>query len=36
LTWFRRQPGVKWFDGSGDSDDIKKLVHQFVEQLLTF
>jgi len=36
LTWFRRQSNVKWFDGPGDSDHIKKMVHQFVETTLTF
>src|SRR6185436_19387358 len=32
LTWFRRQLNVKWFSGSGDTDEIKKMVHQFVVQ----
>ncbi len=36
LTWFRRQANVTWFDGPGDSDEIKKLVHSLVRQLVTF
>ena len=36
MTWFRKQPGVTWFDGLGDSEEIKKKVCQFVQPLLTF
>jgi tRNA dimethylallyltransferase len=36
LTWFRRQPDVKWFNGPGDNSDIKQMVREFVQQLLIF
>lgn len=36
LTWFRNQPDVTWFDGPGDSDEIKKKVHQFLQMFLNF
>src|SRR5215831_18398508 len=36
LTWFRRQADVKWFNGPGDNRDIKEMVRDFVQQLLTF
>jgi tRNA dimethylallyltransferase len=36
MTWFRKQSDVTWFDGPGDSDDIKNKVHQFVEPFATF
>ncbi len=36
MTWFRKQPNVSWFDGPGDSDEIKERVHQFLKPLLTF
>jgi tRNA dimethylallyltransferase len=36
MTWFRKQPEVTWFDGPGDSEEIKNTVHQFVQPLLTF
>jgi tRNA dimethylallyltransferase len=36
MTWFRKQPGITWFDGLGDTDEIKKKVCQFVQPLLTF
>jgi tRNA dimethylallyltransferase len=36
ITWFRKQPDVTWFDGPGDSDDIKKKVYQFVKPFVTF
>jgi len=35
MTWFRNQSGVTWFDGPGDSDEIKNRVHQFLKPLLT-
>jgi tRNA dimethylallyltransferase len=34
LTWFRKQHGIAWFDGPGDSDEIKREVHQFLETWL--
>src|SRR5437867_6114554 len=34
MTWFRKQPEVTWFDGPGDSEQIKKKVRQFLEPLL--
>jgi tRNA dimethylallyltransferase len=36
MTWFRKQPGMTWFDGLGDTEEIKKKVCQFVQPLLTF
>jgi tRNA dimethylallyltransferase len=36
MTWFRKQPDVRWFDGPGDSDEIKNRVHQFLEKLVNF
>jgi tRNA dimethylallyltransferase len=34
LTWFRNQPGIRWFDGPGDSNEIQMEVHQFLESWL--
>jgi tRNA dimethylallyltransferase len=36
ITWFRRQCEVTWFDGSGDSEEIKNKVHQFLRPLVNF
>jgi tRNA dimethylallyltransferase len=36
MTWFRKQSEVTWFDGPGDSEQIKNKVHRFVQPLLTF
>jgi tRNA dimethylallyltransferase len=36
MTWFRKQSDVTWFDGPGDSKEIKNKVHQLVQPLLTF
>ncbi len=36
MTWFRKQPNITWFDGPGDSDDIKNKVYQFVKPFVTF
>src|SRR5262245_14938265 len=36
MTWFRRQSDVTWFDGPGDSEEIKNKVHQFLKPLVTF
>lgn len=36
MTWFRKQADITWFDGSGDSDEIKNKVHQFVKPFVTF
>ena len=36
MTWFRKQPDVTWFDGPGNSDEIKNMVHQFVKPFATF
>jgi tRNA dimethylallyltransferase len=36
MTWFRKQSDVTWFDGPGDSEEIKNRVHQLVQPLLTF
>jgi tRNA dimethylallyltransferase len=36
MTWFRKQSDVTWFDGPGDSEEIKKKVHQFLKPLVNF
>ena len=36
ITWFRRQCEVTWFDGPGDSEEIKNKVHQFLRPLVNF
>lgn len=36
MTWFRKQADVTWFDGPGDSDEIKNKVYQFVKPFVTF
>jgi tRNA dimethylallyltransferase len=36
MTWFRRQSDVTWFDGPGDSEEIKNRVRQFLQPLVTF
>ena len=35
MTWFRKEAGVTWFDGPGDSEEIKNKVHQFLKPLVT-
>jgi len=35
MTWFRKQPDVTWFDGPGDSEQIKNKVRQFLEPFLS-
>lgn len=32
MTWFRREPEVKWFNGFGDSAPLQKEVAQFVAE----
>jgi tRNA dimethylallyltransferase len=34
MTWFRRQPSVKWFGGSGDNEQTKREVHRYLQHLL--
>jgi tRNA dimethylallyltransferase len=34
LTWFRREAGVEWFEGFGDSAEVRGLVIARAEQLL--
>jgi tRNA dimethylallyltransferase len=36
MTWFRKQSEVTWFDGPGDSEEIKNKVHRFLKPLVTF
>ena len=36
MTWFRKQADVTWFDGPGDTEEIKNKVHQFVKPFVTF
>ncbi len=35
MTWFRKQPDVTWFDGPGDSEQIKNNVRQFLQPFLS-
>ena len=32
MTWFRKLAGTVWFDGFGDSDEIKSRVHQHLQE----
>lgn len=34
LTWFRREPGVEWFEGFGESREIQEKVAERVLELL--
>ncbi len=34
LTWFRREAGVEWFEGFGDSAEVQQMVAARAEQLL--
>jgi tRNA dimethylallyltransferase len=34
LTWFRREAGVEWFEGFGDSPEVQQLVSARARQLL--
>lgn len=34
LTWFRRESGVRWFDGFGDDPRVKQQVILYLEQAL--
>jgi tRNA dimethylallyltransferase len=34
MTWFRREPGVSWFDGSGDDGEIQASVLDYVGRSL--
>jgi tRNA dimethylallyltransferase len=36
MTWFRKQAGVCWFNGPGDSEQIKNIVCQFLKKLENF
>jgi tRNA dimethylallyltransferase len=36
MTWFRKQSDVRWFDGPGDSEEIKEKVYQFLAKLINF
>lgn len=36
MTWFRKQSEVRWFDGPGDSDEMKNRVRQYLEKLVNF
>ena len=35
ITWFRREAGVQWFDGFGDSAEIQVAALDFVTQSLS-
>lgn len=35
MTWFRREPGVRWFRGFGDDEEIRREVGSLVEASLT-
>jgi tRNA dimethylallyltransferase len=34
LTWFRKQPSVRWFDGFGDDERTKEEIHRHLQFLL--
>ncbi len=34
ITWFRREAGVRWLDGFGDSSTIQAEAFEFVRQSL--
>jgi tRNA dimethylallyltransferase len=34
MTWFRREPGVAWFDGSGDDREIQTAVVEYLRRSL--
>jgi tRNA dimethylallyltransferase len=36
MTWFRNQPEIAWFDGPGDSQEIKNKVHRFLQPIVNF
>lgn len=36
MTWFRKQPDVTWFDGPGDSQEIKNKVRLFLKPFVYF
>jgi len=36
MTWFRKESEVTWFDGPGDSEEIKNRVRQFLKPLVNF
>jgi tRNA dimethylallyltransferase len=36
MTWFRNQPEIAWFDGPGDSQEIKNKVHLYVQPFVNF
>jgi tRNA dimethylallyltransferase len=36
LTWFRREPGVEWFEGFGETPEIQERVAARVKELLNF
>lgn len=37
ITWFRKEPGVQWFDGFGDAPDTCAAAREYLkEQLSTF
>jgi tRNA dimethylallyltransferase len=34
MTWFRKLPGTIWFDGFGDTPEIKEEVHRRIQLLI--
>jgi tRNA dimethylallyltransferase len=34
VTWFRNDPGIAWFDGSGDNGEIQDKAHRYLEAWL--
>jgi tRNA dimethylallyltransferase len=34
LTWFRKEPGVKWFNGFGDDPRVQEEVAKYIERLI--
>ena len=33
LTWFRREPGTRWFDGFGDDPQVQQQVAEYVKEV---
>jgi tRNA dimethylallyltransferase len=35
MTWFRREPDVRWIEGFGDEDKVQEFAEQLVTRMLT-
>jgi tRNA dimethylallyltransferase len=34
MTWFRREPGVRWFDGCGDDESLRSQVRDTLRRMI--